>query len=82
MRMFNSASQSKFVDVTYEHAENELCYVLRNVKPSKIAFYTYNKRFNGVGMMQDPELYNIASRLALNYKNNALSCPKWLFYPT
>ncbi|CAK27102.1 Hypothetical protein SynRCC307_0199 [Synechococcus sp. RCC307] len=76
MRMFNSENQNNFVNVTYEDAKNELCYVLQNIKPNKIAFYTYNKRYKGAGMMQDPGLYKIATQLVLKYKNNKLICQK------
>ena len=74
MRMFNGTQKMFKAKMNLVDAKNEFCNAINLETFEGIGFYIYNKKKNGVGIINSEEIWEIFEKILTNYKNDKNFC--------
>jgi len=74
MRMFNGNQKIFKANMNFVDAKNEFCNAINLKIFEGIGFYTYNKKKNGLGIVNSEEIWEIFEKIITNYKNDKNFC--------
>ena len=74
MRMFNGTQEIFKARMNFVDAKNEFCTAINLDTFEGIGFYTYNKKKNGLGIINSEEIWEIFEKILTKYKNDQNFC--------
>ena len=74
MRMFNGTQKIFKTNMNFVDAKNEFCKALNLGIFEGIGFYTYNKKKNGLGIINSEEILAIFEKILMDYNNDKNFC--------